>query len=148
MKAFWHRLLLLLRIRDRFDWAGPDLGPEVPHPYIQHPTLRCCKHCGGGKLNAIHKPPFNPRRSLEVLAGYSRYPGEPLPNFQTGAGVREYVERGPAAALPGEPDSAERMEWFDHLHADILRAAELPRPSFPPPQDVHMKDSGLRERIA
>lgn len=63
----WHRLLLLLHVRNEFDWAPPGLGPEVPHPYMPHVRLRCCEHCGGGKLNAIHRPPFDPRREAEIF---------------------------------------------------------------------------------
>lgn len=66
----WHRLLLFLRIRDEMDWAPPCLGPEVQHPYYQHPTLRCCPNCGGGRLHAIHRPPFNERRTAEVLKNF------------------------------------------------------------------------------
>jgi hypothetical protein len=62
----WHRLLLFLRIRDEFDWAAPGLGPEVNHPYFECATRRCCDHCGGGKLHAIHSKPYNERRAEEV----------------------------------------------------------------------------------
>jgi hypothetical protein len=64
----WHRLLLFLRIRSEFDWAPPALGPEVNHPYIQHPALMCCAHCGGGPKHAIHHEPFDARRTAEILA--------------------------------------------------------------------------------
>jgi hypothetical protein len=63
----WHRLLLFLGIRNEFDWAPPALGPEVNHPYIKHPELRCCMHCGGGPKHAIHQEPFDPRRTAEIL---------------------------------------------------------------------------------
>lgn len=65
--SLWHRLLLFLGIRNEFDWAPPGLGPEVNHPYGQHPTLRCCEHCGGGLKHWIHRPPYDPRRTAEVL---------------------------------------------------------------------------------
>lgn len=64
----WHRLLLLLHIRNEFDWAPPSLGPEVNHPYYQHEALRCCQHCGGGYKHAIHRKPYNERRAAEVEA--------------------------------------------------------------------------------
>lgn len=65
--GMWHLLLCLLHIRKAADYAPPGLGPEVPHPYMAHTSLDCCEHCGGGRLNAIHKPPFNPRRLAEIL---------------------------------------------------------------------------------
>lgn len=64
----WHSILLFLGIRNHFDWAPPGLGPEVNHPYMPHQFLRCCEHCGGGRLNPIHKPPFDPRREAEIWA--------------------------------------------------------------------------------
>lgn len=70
---WWHRLLLFLRIRNEFDWAAPALGPEVNHPYMPHASLRCCEHCGGGRLNWIHRPPYDARRVAEIL-GNPPYP--------------------------------------------------------------------------
>jgi hypothetical protein len=64
---WWHRLLLFLRIRNKFDWAFPG-WPEVNHPYMPHSSLRCCEHCGGGRFNWIHRPPYDPRRVAEILA--------------------------------------------------------------------------------
>lgn len=71
--SLWHRLLLFLGIRNEFDWAAPGLGPEVNHPYMPHPSLRCCEHCGGGRKNWIHRPPYDPRRVAEIL-GSPPYP--------------------------------------------------------------------------
>jgi hypothetical protein len=74
----WHRLLLLLRVRNQFDWAPPCLGPEVNHPYMPHLFLRCCEHCGGGRLHGIHEKPYDPRRLAEIMAivqARSVYPG-------------------------------------------------------------------------
>lgn len=48
------------------------------HPYIQHESLRCCSHCGGGKLHAIHREPFNERRTQEVLEIERRRAGAKL----------------------------------------------------------------------
>lgn len=67
MANFFHRALVLLGIRNDLDWAPPALGPEVNHPYMGHSLLQCCEHCGGGRLHAIHKPPYDPRRMEEVL---------------------------------------------------------------------------------
>ena len=64
--GWWHRLLLALHIRDEFDYAAPGLGPEVPHAYEKHPQLRCCEYCGGGRLHAIHRPPFDRQRMKEI----------------------------------------------------------------------------------
>jgi hypothetical protein len=67
LKRFsFSRLLIFLGLRDPFD-VVPPFCPEVPHPFVKHPALNCCDHCGGGKLHAIHKPPYNPRRTAEVL---------------------------------------------------------------------------------
>ena len=63
----WHRLLVLLRIRTKSDWAPAGLGPEVNHPYFQHEALSCCRHCGGGWRNPVHREPYDERRTLEVL---------------------------------------------------------------------------------
>lgn len=64
----YHCILLKLRIRKAVDWAGPELGPEVNHPYIPTPgAYVCCVHCGGGKHHAIHQLPWNARRTKEVL---------------------------------------------------------------------------------
>jgi len=68
MRFLFHRLLCFLGIRNKFDYAPPGLGPEVPHPYSQADALQCCLYCGGGRLHAIHKPPFNERRAAEILA--------------------------------------------------------------------------------
>ena len=79
--GMWHRLLLFLRLRNAFDWAPPGLGPEMNHPYMPHASLRCCEHCGGGKLNAIHREPYNPRRLAEILGQrWDGGPGIPMPN--------------------------------------------------------------------
>lgn len=64
----WHRFLCFLGIRNEFDYAPPGLGPEVNHPYEQHAAVRCCVHCGGGELHAIHKTPYDPRRLAQILA--------------------------------------------------------------------------------
>ena len=71
----WHRFLCFLGIRNVYDWAPPALGPEVNHPYVKHLALQCCNYCGGGKFNAIHKAPFDPRRTREVLGVGSEVPG-------------------------------------------------------------------------
>ena len=63
---WWHRLLLFLKIRNEFDWAFP-AWPEVNHPYMPHASLRCCEHCGGGRLNWIHRAPYDVRRTAEIL---------------------------------------------------------------------------------
>ncbi len=63
----WHRLLLFFGIRNDFDWAPPGLGPEVNHPFIAHGFLRCCLYCGGGSMHAIHREPYDLRRSQEVI---------------------------------------------------------------------------------
>lgn len=63
-----HRILIFLRLRSEFDYAPPGLGPEVAHPYVPHVSLHCCDHCGGGRLNGIHKPPFDERRTHEIMA--------------------------------------------------------------------------------
>lgn len=68
MGSLWHHVLVFLRLRDDLEWAAPGLGPEVPHPYFQHERLRCCSHCGGGRLHAIHSRPWNERRTAEILA--------------------------------------------------------------------------------
>ena len=86
----WHRLLLFLHIRNEFDWAPNSLGPDVPHPYYQHETLKCCEHCGGGRLHAIHRQPWDTRRTQEVVA-------------LNEAKVRpalDALQAGPAADLP------------------------------------------------
>jgi hypothetical protein len=64
----WHRLLLFFGIRNEFAWAPPALGPEVNHPYMPHPQLNCCEHCGGGAKNPIHHEPFDARRTAEILS--------------------------------------------------------------------------------
>jgi hypothetical protein len=69
----WHRLLCFLRIRNEFDYAPPSLGPEVNHPYVKYSAAECCVHCGGGRLHAIHKRPYNPRR-LEEVCGAAEGP--------------------------------------------------------------------------
>lgn len=69
---WWHRLLLFLKIRNEFDWAFP-AWPEVNHPYMPHASLRCCEHCGGGRLNWVHRKPYDPRRVAEIL-GEPPYP--------------------------------------------------------------------------
>jgi hypothetical protein len=66
----WHRLLVFLHIRNEMDWANPDLGPEVAHPYFPDSSknrLRCCEHCGGGKFNRIHREPYDKRRTAQIL---------------------------------------------------------------------------------
>jgi hypothetical protein len=62
----WHRLLCFLRLRDEFDYAPPALGPEVNHQYEPHGVLRCCVHCGGGCLHAIHRKPFDAHRMAQI----------------------------------------------------------------------------------
>ena len=66
-----HRILIALRIRREFDYAPPGLGPEVSHPYVQHVSLECCDHCGGGYRHDIHKPPFDERRTHEIMSSLS-----------------------------------------------------------------------------
>lgn len=73
----WHRLLIFLGIRNELDWSPPGLGPEVNHSYMPHQTLRCCEHCGGGRLNPIHKPPYDPRRMAQILSLYSTVSNPP-----------------------------------------------------------------------
>ena len=88
----WHELLMFLGIRNEFDWAPPGLGPEVNHPYMPHPSLRCCEHCGGGSKHAIHREPYDPRRVAEILAMQLRH-GPALPDpFPTHAKRHGYVE--------------------------------------------------------
>ncbi len=62
----WHRLLCLLRIRDDFDYTPP-FAPEVRHPFEKDAKLNCCGHCGGGLKHTIHRAPYDPKRSAEVL---------------------------------------------------------------------------------
>lgn len=89
----YHRILLKLRIRKAADWAGPELGPEVNHPYFAAPgAFACCEHCGGGRFHAIHKEPWDERRTREILgsdwglgAEAARVYG-PKPNDATQAG--------------------------------------------------------------
>jgi hypothetical protein len=64
----WNRLLLLLRLRNEFDYAPPGLGPEVNHPYEQDARMRCCMHCGGGKKHKIHRQPWDEKRMAEIKA--------------------------------------------------------------------------------
>jgi len=64
--GMWQRFLEFVGIRNPFDWAPPGLGPEVPHPYYRHEALRCCKYCGGGLHHAIHRAPFDVRRTWEI----------------------------------------------------------------------------------
>lgn len=66
-KRFWHQFLVLVGVRNDLEWAPPCLGPEVNHPYMAHALLQCCEHCGGGRKNTIHQPPYDPRRLAEVL---------------------------------------------------------------------------------
>jgi len=96
----WHRLLIFLGIRNEFDWAEACLGPEVPHPYVQHSSLQCCEHCGGGRLNRIHRPPYNTRRMAEILGASPPRPdvlnNPPYPmqgRPQSPGSVRSYIER-------------------------------------------------------
>ncbi len=63
----WHRLLIFLGIRNEFDYQVPCLGPEVNHPYFEHESLQCCKHCGGGRRHEIHQEPYDSRRLQEVM---------------------------------------------------------------------------------
>lgn len=100
----WHRFLLFLRIRKYLDWAPPGLGPEVNHPYFEHSSSACCAHCGGGRLHKIHQPPYNVRRSAEVLALEARaavvfdtpagdIPLRPKVAFSGWSGPAGYAER-------------------------------------------------------
>ena len=74
-----HRVLLAVGIRNPLDYAPPALGPEVNHPFLSHSRLACCDHCGGGSRHAIHKTPWDPRRTLEVLGvvKFSEYYAHP-----------------------------------------------------------------------
>jgi hypothetical protein len=62
---FWHTLLCSLGVRNALDYTPP-AWPEVKHPYYRADALQCCRHCGGGPLNAIHSRPFDERRAAEV----------------------------------------------------------------------------------
>jgi hypothetical protein len=77
----WNRLLLLLRLRNEFDYAPPGLGPEVNHAYEQDSKMRCCMHCGGGKKHKIHRQPWDEKRMAEIVA------------LRTGRGTRWVVDK-------------------------------------------------------
>jgi hypothetical protein len=85
-----HRLLCWLGIRNEFDYAAPCDRPNEPHhPYERHLTFRpgpdnsrssdipvgeCCARCGGGRLHAVHSPPWavdDTRSMSEEFAGGS-----------------------------------------------------------------------------
>jgi len=78
--SLWHRLMLFLCFRNELDRAPPGLGPEVNHPYMPHQTLPCCEHCGGGRKNPIHRPPYDPRRLAEMLGHVDVVWGDRLGN--------------------------------------------------------------------
>lgn len=65
LKRSWYWLLELCGLRDPYDYAEPAF-PDVQHEYSESPAQRCCEHCGGGKFNPIHRPPYDARRMSEI----------------------------------------------------------------------------------
>ncbi len=105
----WHLLLIFLGIRDDFDFVPPGLGPEVSHPFIKADSLNCCRHCGGGSKHVVHQPPYNLRRSAEVIKMEQERAAELMRDSQDAsrvAKVMDYMRRetqeasGTAAAAP------------------------------------------------
>ncbi len=56
-RDWWHQFLVYLGLQT--DWTdadnAPPAFPDVPHAYAAHPELACCKRCGGGFHNPIHR---------------------------------------------------------------------------------------------